>query len=182
MADPLRVSPLARLGLAARAGEGDAAVRLGWAVPSAMAILRGPPPDRLELPAAPNTVAGEATRALWLGPDEWLLVGAVDVAALERDGAMVVDVGHARAVITVAGEYAVDVLAKGCPLDFDLAAFPVGACAQSRLARTSALLHRRGEARFDLYVGRSFAVYTWQWLADAAAELGHAVAGLDQSG
>lgn len=181
MAETPRLSPLARLGLAARAGEGDAAVRLGWAVPAGMAIVRGAPPAELDLPSAPNTVAGDNPRAFWLGPDEWLLVGDVDVAALRAGGAIAVDVGHARAVITVAGDYAVDLLAKACPLDFDDAAFAVGTCAQSKLALTSAVLYRRGAQRFELFVARSYAVYLWQWLADAADEFGYAVAGLDQS-
>lgn len=178
MADPSRSSPLAHLGLAARIGEADAPVQLGWSQPAGMAIVRGRA-DRLDLPTVPNTVAGDNPRALWLGPDEWLLVGDIDVAALERDGLMAIDAGHARTVLTVAGA-AADVLAKGCSLDFHLDAFPVETCAQSRLARISVLLHRRGAQRFDLYVGRSFAVYAWHWLADAAAANGYAVAGLDQ--
>jgi sarcosine oxidase subunit gamma len=181
MADADRTSPLARLGLAARIEpEADAAVRLGWAQPAAMAVVRGLPPDGLDLPQAPNTVAGGNPRAFWLGPDEWLLAGDVDIAALERRGALVVDVGHARAVLTLAGARAIDVLRQGCPLDFDARAFPVGGCAQSRLAPFSVLLHRCGDDRFDLYVGRSYAVACWQWLVAAAAEYGYAVVGLDQ--
>lgn len=181
MADADRTAPLAQLGLAARIErDGDAAVRLGWAQPAAMAIVRGLPPDGLDLPQVPNTVAGDNPRALWLGPDEWLVAGDVDVAALEARGALVVDVGHARAVLTLGGPGARDVLARGCPLDLDTRAFPVGGCAQSRLARLSVLLHRRAVDRFDLYVGRSYAVACWQWLVAAAAEHGYAVTGLDQ--
>ncbi|MEQ9639748.1 MAG: sarcosine oxidase subunit gamma family protein [Alphaproteobacteria bacterium] len=180
MAEATRLSPLARLGLAARIGETDAPLRLGWATPAAMLVVRGDPPADLDLPRDPNTVAGDNPRAFWLGPDEWLLVGDVDRAAL--GDAVAVDVSHARTVITVAGDDAVDLLAKACGLDFDESAFPVDGCAQSKVALTSALLHRTDTDRFELYVGRSYAVYLWQWLADAAAEFGYAVAGLDQSG
>ena len=181
MADTDRASPLARLGLAARVQPGaNAAVRLGWAQPPAMAIVRGMPPDGVDLPQVPNTVAGGNPRAFWLSPDEWLLVGDVDIAALEARGALVVDVSHARAVLTLAGASATGVLAQGCPLDFAATAFPVDNCAQSRLAAFDILLHRRATDRFDLYVGRSYAVAAWQWLADAAAGIGWSVAGLDQ--
>jgi sarcosine oxidase subunit gamma len=53
---------------------------------------------RTSLPTEPNTVAGDATRAaLWLGPDEWLIVGPPgSEAQLEAEyaaaGATVVDV------------------------------------------------------------------------------------------
>ena len=182
MADAPRLSPLARLGLAAQVGKGDAPVRLGWAATTGMVVVRGDPPGGLALPTEPNTVSGENPRAFWLGPDEWLLVGDVDVAEVRAAGAIAVDVSHARTVITIAGDFAADLLSKACSLDFDDSSFPIGSCAQSKVALTSALLYRSDTHRFEIFVARSHAAYLWQWLADAAVEFGFAVAGLDQSG
>jgi sarcosine oxidase subunit gamma len=197
VADPARQGALARLGLAGMAAAGaPAAVRLGWREPATQLGLRGDATDSgfteaaaaalgFALPVVPNTTAGAAgTVALWLGPSEWLLVGAVEAeplaAALAERHAAVVDLSCARTLLTVAGERTRELLAKACSLDLHPRAFGVGACAQSRFARTSALLHCRGEHDFDVHVGRSYAVYAWQWLWDAAQEYGVAVAGLDE--
>jgi sarcosine oxidase subunit gamma len=90
----------------------------------------------------------------------------------------VVDVSDSRAVITLSGPRALDVLAKGCPLDLHPRVFSPGRCAQSLLAKAHVLLHRVDDApTFEIYVHRSFADYLWTWLEDAAAEYGMAVRG-----
>ncbi len=158
--------------------------------------LRGRPTKRfraavgealgLALPVEPNTAAGGGERsALWLGPDEWLVVtppGAegATCAALRamRPGqhVAVTDVSEGRAVIGLAGAHARDVLAKGCPLDLHPRAFGPGQCAQSSLAKALVILHQLSDRpSYDIYVERSFADYLWMWLEDAAAEYGVAI-------
>jgi sarcosine oxidase, subunit gamma len=141
----------------------------------------------LLLPGEPNSTAarGDLT-ALWLGPDAWLLTcppGALAAhtgslrRALSDVHAAIIDVSDGRVALRLAGPNARDVLAKGCPLDLHPRAFATGSCAQSLLAKTSALLHlldddaQRGPT-FDLYVARSFAHYLWAWLEDAGREYG----------
>ncbi len=141
----------------------------------------------LELPHAPNTAkAGDGRALLWLAPGQWLLVcdgeqiaiGEQQLqAALEKTGATLVDVSHAYLVVTVSGERARDVLAKGVPIDVDAVAFEVGACAQTCLADMNVLLHVRDTQTIDLYVGRSYAVSLWHWLRLSAAEFGYLVTG-----
>ncbi len=196
MVDPyLRQSPLAHLHLAARAVDdpGDAALWMGERPFRGQLDLRG---DRenaefmsavsgilgTEPPGAPNTsVLGDGVEVLWLGPDEWLLVTspgreeALERALLEafRGGVpgAVVNVGEGRAVITLGGPAAREVLAKGCPLDLHPRVFGPDRCAQSLLAGSPVLLHQtRATPVFDLYVPRSAAEYLWVWLEDAAAE------------
>ena len=125
-------------------------------------------------PTTPNTVASARARAiLWLGPDEWLYsgekIGTVpDLrAALAGLHSAVVDVSASRQVLVVAGERAEHILAKATTLDFSLAAFPVGSCAQTNIARTQGIIHRRAAQEFALYVRTSFAAYLRAWLADA---------------
>ena len=121
------------------------------------------------LPETPNTAAGAA---LWLGPDEWLLVSDEDRTgpleeALAGEHCAVVDVSEARAVLELSGPGAMDVLASGCRLDLET--LRPGSCAQTAVARTHALLEPREGGVWRLYVGRSFAVYIRAWIEDAIA-------------
>ncbi|MFF6808187.1 sarcosine oxidase subunit gamma family protein [Streptomyces sp. NPDC012616] len=136
----------------------------------------------LTLPLEPDTVvrAGEST-ALWLGPDEWLLVGPPGGAReLERrireaageEPVSVTDVSAQRTTVLVAGAGARDLLAHGCSLDLHPRAFGSGRCAQTTLGRTQVVLVAREEpsAGFWVLVRSSFAGYLTDWLLDAATE------------
>ena len=62
-------------------------------------------------------------------------------------------------------------LAKGCPLDLDQRVFAPGQCAQTRIAKTGALIWQIDDKpTFDIVVRRSFASYLWRWLDDASQE------------
>jgi sarcosine oxidase subunit gamma len=124
------------------------------------------------LPAEPNTIAGDL--ALWLGPDEWLLVGDPEleprlVAALAGEGA-VVDVSGQRTVVELAGPHATEVLAKGCALDLHPRAFGVGQCAQTSYARAPVILVPRPDGACWIFVRASYAEYVAEYLIDAATE------------
>jgi sarcosine oxidase subunit gamma len=131
----------------------------------------------LRPPTTPNTVETAPDGAIfWLGPDEWLydgqqMVTVTDLrAALDGVHSAVVDVGASRKTIVVAGERAQEVMAKAATLDFTLAGFPVGICAQTNIARTQGLIHRRGAHEFVIYVRPSYERYLRAWLADAARD------------
>ncbi|MFN8620005.1 MAG: sarcosine oxidase subunit gamma family protein [Chloroflexota bacterium] len=137
----------------------------------------------VELPHAANTVAGHADgrHALWLGPDEWLVVdapgqapaieAAVRAAAL-GSFAVAVDVSANRCAVELAGPTARELLSCGCPLDLHPRAFGPGRCAQTLLGRVGVLLHQVGpEPRYRLWVRPSFARYCAAWLTDAAIGL-----------
>lgn len=132
------------------------------------------------LPIVPNTTAnGTCCDVLWLGPAEWLLAGIIDTATidnLEMAGALLTDVSHGRAIVRVSGGAARDLLAKGCALDLHPRAFEKGRCAQTSVAKTNILLHYVEESIFDIYVGRSYALYFWEWLTISAWEFGYEVA------
>ncbi|MFJ9562415.1 sarcosine oxidase subunit gamma [Streptomyces fuscichromogenes] len=136
----------------------------------------------LQLPLEPDTVvhAGELT-ALWLGPDEWLVVGRPgterDLESRIRTAAgdepvAVTDVSAQRTTLLVSGPRARDLLAHGCALDLHPRAFGPGRCAQTTLARAQVTLVARDESRsgFWVLVRSSFAGYLVDWLLDAAAE------------
>ncbi|MFE1413276.1 sarcosine oxidase subunit gamma [Streptomyces sp. NPDC058746] len=138
----------------------------------------------LQLPLEPGTVvrAGEWA-AVWLGPDEWLVVGRPgtqrDLESRIRSAAgdepvSVTDVSAQRTTILVGGPRARDLLSHGCPLDLHPRAFGPGRSAQTTLARTHVILVARGapEAGFWVLVRSSFAGYLTDWLLDAAVEYG----------
>ena len=140
----------------------------------------------LALPMEPNTVAvNGALLALWLGPDEWLVVTPPSAqtrlsesleAALRGTHAAVTDVTGGQTVITLSGPRARDVLAKGCPLDLHPAVFKPGHCAQTLVAKANVTIRCVDDSpSFELIVRRSFAEYTALWLHDAALEYGPSV-------
>lgn len=136
----------------------------------------------LPLPLEPDTVVRAEDRAvLWLGPDEWLVVGPPgsrpDLENRIREAAAdepvsVTDVSAQRTTLLVSGPRARDLLAHGCPLDLHPRAFGAGRCAQTTLGRTQVVLIARDEPRagFWVLVRSSFAGYLTDWLLDAAAE------------
>jgi sarcosine oxidase, subunit gamma len=133
------------------------------------------------LPVLPNTVAAEGDRrALWLGPDEWLLVGPDGQReALEQalrnglNGAFgsIVDVSANRTVLEIGGSRARELLAGGIPIDLDVRSFGPGSCAQTLMAKAQVIIERISEDPvFHLYLRSSFAPYVAEWILDAAAE------------
>jgi len=117
--------------------------------------------------------------AIWLGPDEWLLLAPdtapeAVAAAIEAATAGVphslVDVSHRQLCIAVSGPQAATVLAAGCPLDLSLEAFPVGTATRTVLAKAEVVLARTAADVFHIEVWRSFAAYVWHVLDEARRE------------
>jgi len=142
----------------------------------------------VELPLEPKTAHRKRGRTImWLGPNEWLAVMAADndgklsdnlAERLDDVHHAIVDVSHARAVIGLEGANARDVLMKGTNIDLHPRAFEAGNCIQAQLGRCHMLLHQiDNKPEYDIYIHRSFAVYAWNWLSDAAREYGIAYRG-----
>lgn len=131
----------------------------------------------LAMPEAACRAESAAGRtALWLGPDERLLIAPEGQettlereleAALEGLPHSLVDVSHRQAALSVAGPRARALLSSGCPLDFDDAAFPAGMCTRTVLARAEVVLWRSSPEEYHLETGRSFAGYVLGWLREA---------------
>jgi len=123
-----------------------------------------------------RAAANGAWAALWLGPDEWLLLGPETLtavpaalgAALAPLPHSLVDVSHRQSALSVSGPEATTLLAAGCPLDLDAAAFPIGMCTRTVLAKAQVILWRIGEQAFRIEVARSLTAYVSQFLAEAA--------------
>jgi sarcosine oxidase subunit gamma len=151
-------------------------VRLGAAGPESRSRLG------VDLPAAPNTwVATDAGRAVWLGPDEWLLSSTTETPEeLEtrvRDavvplGGSAADVSAQRIGLRLTGARVRDVLAKGCSIDLHPRVFGRGSGAQTTLGQAGVVLLGLSDAGDDylVLVRSSFAGYLADWLLDAALE------------
>jgi len=127
-----------------------------------------------------RAATGGGRAALWLGPDEHLLlapeaeaaaVAAQLGAALAGIPHSLVDVSHRQVAFAVKGPHAAWLLAHGCPLDLDLAEFPVGMCTRTVYVKAEVLLWRTAEDSFRLEVWRSFADYVVALLEETALEL-----------
>ena len=132
-----------------------------------------------ELPTTPNRVHGnEHGACLWLGPDEWLLVGPPDGEAMlasqlrEAQGDVpataVVELSANRTTLELAGPRAREVLEAGCSIDLHPRAFEPGHCAQTLVARAQVILCELSDVPYyRLFVRPSFAPYLATWLLDA---------------
>ncbi len=135
-----------------------------------------------DLPVVANTwTTGGECSAIWLGPDEWLVVApdgrnesfCADLrTALSGVHHAVTDLSANRTMLEIAGSDARVALAKGCPLDLHGSAFKPPQSAQSLLAKSQVLLQCvDANPVIRVFVRNSFAAYVAEWLLDAAAEL-----------
>jgi heterotetrameric sarcosine oxidase gamma subunit len=100
-----------------------------------------------------------------IGPQQWLMTNpqGEDYEA-QRDkviaaGGALFDVSDARVALRANAE----ALSKGCGVDLDLAAFALGECRSTLLARVSVLIARE-EAGFLVFAPRSYAESLRSWL------------------
>lgn len=135
-----------------------------------------------DLPIVPNaTTKGTDNAIYWLGPDEWLIVtpeGRQLALAQEIRGALpdtffaATDISSGLTSVVLSGSSVCELLAKDCPLDFDLQLFPPEKCGQSRVAKAPILVRRIDADSFEIVIRRSFAEYFWLWVEDASVEYG----------
>ena len=131
-----------------------------------------------ELPKQPrNSTAFGDVKAMWLSPDQWLILCARNKAtelALEltnavlKSHALVVDVCDMRSIIRLEGDRAKEVMMKACSLDFGHSECTPGYVRRVRFAEIAALFNIMDEKTIDLYVFRSYAQFAWDFLLKAA--------------
>jgi sarcosine oxidase subunit gamma len=130
----------------------------------------------LGFPTAPNTATTGDRDVLWLGPDEWLVVGGPGAAGAIAAGLgsslaglhhSVVDVSANRVLLELSGPSRHDVLASACPIDLHPRSWGAGRCAQSVFGAAQVLLHER-EGATRLFVRPSFADYVVDLLLAAS--------------
>lgn len=135
------------------------------------------------LPEPLNSSQTTNFRALWLGPDEWLLISGAETAvdllsrltdALAGTHHQLVEVTDQLTTISLSGGKAREMLMKLTTLDMHPSRFRLGEVAGSNFGGATATLHMTADnpPGFDLFVRRSFADYLWCALAEAGREFG----------
>ena len=181
-------SPAATTALSGRA------LLAGWRTGLAIVNLRGNAEDpafrvavsqalNLELPVQPcSSVADALHRLVWVGPDDWFVIGPKGQAAAIESRLRTALTGMHHALTDVSGGYTVlhlsgtpvrEVLAQGCPLDLHPRAFGPGSSAGSLFFKTSIWLWQTDEApTYEVLVRSSFMGYFWLMLERSTQECG----------
>ena len=129
------------------------------------------------LPTRPKTSAtANGIIALWLGPDEWMLIGPegtdfVGLAAKAEVLHSAVDISHRNIAIMVSGPGARVTINSACPHDLTEASFPVGACTRTVFGKMEVVLYRESGETWHVECWRSFADYCFGMLAEGAADV-----------
>ncbi|PPB81595.1 sarcosine oxidase subunit gamma [Albidovulum inexpectatum] len=120
----------------------------------------------LPVPAQRRIEIADGKAVAWMSPDELLLMvpygdAPATVEALQQALAgehhLVADVSDARAVFTIRGEKAHQVLMKLCPVDMER--FEEGEIRRTRAAQVAAAFWKSGPEEFTLVSFRSVAAY-----------------------
>ncbi|MER8748919.1 sarcosine oxidase subunit gamma [Mesorhizobium sp. M1050] len=128
------------------------------------------------LPKKPKTSASKGGRtALWLGPDEWLVIDeagkdpladCAGVSALHS----AVGISHRNIAIAVTGTGAAATINAGCPQDLSPDGFPVGAASRTILGKTEIVLLRTAPDAFRVECWRSFSDYVFTFLSEGSRD------------
>ncbi len=109
--------------------------------------------------------------ALWLGPDEWLVLADEGTELpTTHAGSGIVDVSHRDTALSVSGPRAAWAINAFCALDLHLSAFAVGMCTRTVFGKAEIVLWRTAADTFRIEVARSFAPYVWACLEEARRE------------
>ncbi|MDN5875677.1 MAG: sarcosine oxidase subunit gamma [Brevibacterium sp.] len=192
--DALRVSPGAHLAeemaTATKAG-GDAvglrerafAVQLGLrTAPGTASAQALESALGITLPKQIGEVTGDEAGlyALWLSPDEFLVVDVsrrqrpgetlVAEASLEGLPGQAVDLSANRTILELTGSKAREVLEKSVRTDLHPRAFGVSTAISTQLGTVPVILHHSAALEYRVYPRASFADFTVRWLLDGMAE------------
>jgi sarcosine oxidase subunit gamma len=130
------------------------------------------------MPGTRGIETADGKSIAWMSSDEVLLLvphAEVQSALAAMDGALggshalAVDVSDARAMFTVSGALAREVVAKLAPVDLDAGHFGPGEMRRSRLAQVPAAFWMSGPEEFSIICFRSVAQYVFDLLKNASA-------------
>jgi heterotetrameric sarcosine oxidase gamma subunit len=110
----------------------------------------------LRFPAPGEIHAAHGARIVWAGRQLAFLIGTEPPENLSAAAALT-DQSDGWAWVHVTGSAATEVLARLCPLDLRLAAFPPGTAAKSLIGHMQALIVRTSESGFEVAVFASMA-------------------------
>ena len=117
---------------------------------------------------------GDEGRVLWAGLGQWFVAGnhglAAELVGLLTGKAAVSDQSDGWCLLALIGEGSRDVMARLCPLDVSVEAFPEGSVARTEFAQMMALVTAI-PGGFGVMVMRSFVASALRDLRDAMASV-----------
>ena len=134
---------------------------------------------KLPANAAEVSVDGQ-TRVQWFAPRSWIIfsndnnISSVIENTFNNEDFAVTDVSHSRAIIQIKGEDALNVLKKGCPINFN--EFKKNNCVNSVYHGITISVDMIDDSplTFNLMALRSFSESFHHAITDAALEYGYA--------
>ncbi len=168
-------------GLVVREQPPQPCVQLAARAGSVAALAETMRPLGLTLPGPGGWSAGGGWRAIWVGPERWLVFGPAsdrdDIERSLRDRlgplASVSDQSDARVVLRLSGPRVREALSKGIGIDLHPRAFSAGRAAATLAAQIGVVIWQLDDApTYELAVARSYAGSLAEWLVGAAAEYG----------
>jgi sarcosine oxidase subunit gamma len=127
----------------------------------------------MQLPVEPMRWSGSDPAALWISPNQWLLVGerlsAEEIVSACR--ARLGDILHAATdssdaltCFVIDGSDARNLLAMGSGVDFHRSAFGPAHCVRTRIAKLAVVIRAVAHERFEVFVDRSAGQYLHEYL------------------
>ena len=139
------------------------------------------------LPTEANTsTASDKLTAIWLSPDEWMIVSNELVSKdtnkyklyemlfnsiSKTNLGAVIDVTDQFVQLELKGKNIYEVFSAGCPFNFNEFKEKKGSSTQTVLNHTDVILHHKDENIVNLFVRRSFAEHLCSWIEDSASRL-----------
>ena len=130
----------------------------------------------INLPKEPKKSVVKKNRgALWLGPDEWVIIDTNPKTKIKMKGDenefYAVNVSHNFCTINVKGQGARMTLSASCPQDLRPDTFIKGDCSRTILGKATVIIHCINEQEFYLHCQRSFSEYVWELLRVSAEDV-----------
>ena len=131
------------------------------------------------LPVKPKqTCMSGRVNLFWMSPDEWLMVCSEDDSIWLEEQLHTHLTGHyalidnssGQTLLRISGTKVHSLLMHSCVYDFSPNHFKLKTCVQTKFAQASALIFKRDDNVFDLFIRRSFADYIGAWCLDASHE------------
>jgi sarcosine oxidase subunit gamma len=135
---------------------------------------------------ASTSTSGEALTALWLSPDEWMLISNKTISedtntykvednlinniSKTKLGA-ITDVSDQFVMINIKGSKVFDLFASGSPFNFNQFKNKKGSVVQTILSHIDVIIHLTEINNVNLFVRRSFSEHLHSWLNDSASRL-----------
>ena len=126
-----------------------------------------------------KVVCNRDTRILWIAPRSWLIVSSKENITddikknCSNEDFSITDISHSRAAIQISGMQAVEVLKKGCPINFN--EFKINNCAGTVFNGITILVDfvDNKPEKLHLLTLRSFGESFYHHITDAALEFGY---------